>query len=152
MPNITDEMLMDLRRQRKTPTSNWKESSKAKSHWQAEMTAKDESGNVYRLYQRQSSIDADNFSAGIVWLARDGVSVPLARYNGSDHAHSNPIEGTSFDFVCHIHATTERYAPTSKPDKYAEETDRYTTLPGALSALIEDYNIEDITPGQGCLI
>nr|WP_132451670.1 hypothetical protein [Paraburkholderia sp. BL8N3] len=147
--------MRDLKATRKTPTGRWKESTKAKSHWQAEMQAEDADGNLFRLYQRQNSVLSDNFSCGIVWLARDGTSVPLARYNGADHAHSNPIEGSEFSFVCHIHVTTERYASFgSKPDKYAVETDRYVTLGGALRAMIEDYNISELEalPGQGCLI
>ncbi|MGF6777840.1 hypothetical protein [Paraburkholderia sp. GAS334] len=154
MPNITEELLDALRSHQKTATSKWKESSKAKGHSQAEIMAEDDDGNVYRIYTRQSTIIADNFSAGIVWLAKDGSSVPLARYNGSDHAHSNPIEGNEFAFVCHIHTATERYGSSSKPDKYAEETDRYTTLAGALTALLQDYNVveADTVSGQACLI
>ncbi|BDD90896.1 hypothetical protein PanNE5_03360 [Pandoraea sp. NE5] len=154
MANITEELLLTLKASKKTPVAKWKESSKAKSHWQAEMQVEDADGNVFRIYQRQNAVISDNFSCGIVWLARDGSAVPLARYNGADHPHSNPIEGTQFAFVCHIHVATERYGASAKPDKYAEETDRYSTLAGALATMVEDYNIsglEDL-PGQGCLI
>ena len=154
MPNLTEELLAQLRASKKTPISKWKESSKAKGHWQAEMQVKDSEGNVFRIYQRQNAIIADNFSCGIVWLAMDGMSVPLGRYNGSDHVHSNPVEGTSFAFVCHIHAATERYGNSSKPDKYAEQTDRYSALPGALRAMTQDYNVSEleVIPGQQWLI
>lgn len=40
-------------------------------------------------------------------LAKAALPVPFARDNGSDHVHSNSIEGNEFAFACHIHAATE---------------------------------------------
>lgn len=99
---------------------------------------------AFQLYTRQNERLANAFSCGLVYLGhRNDLKVTLCRYNGSDHPHANPIEhrGKSFQGF-HIHRATERYITAGlKAEHYAEPTDRYKDLAGALAALIQDCNI-----------
>ena len=62
----------------------------------------------------------------------------LRRYNGNSHEHSNKIEGGRF-FEFHIHHATERYQDAGfDEDGYAEPTDRYADIGGALACLVND--------------
>ena len=45
----------------------------------------------------------------------------------------------------HIHKTTEAILAGRRPDFEASETDRYTTLEGALACLLEDYSVTGIS-------
>ena len=66
----------------------------------------------------------------------------IRRYNGKSHQHGNKIEGdVMYDF--HIHMATERYqiAGYPKEESYAEPTDRYSDIHGALRCMMEDCNI-----------
>ena len=74
-----------------------------------------------------------------------GDTLTLVRYNGSSHAHRNKIEGEAVDFICHIHKATERYIKAGmKAESYAEKTELYSTLEGALHQLMLDCNISGI--------
>ena len=70
----------------------------------------------------------------------------LVRYNGSDHEHSNPLDSaTPLPLACHIHRATAKYmAAGRKAEHYAETTDRYCDLNGALKALLHDCNISGL--------
>ena len=103
-----------------------------------------EEGNAFQVIVRMSVSDELNFSVVL------GVKVPppkklfrLRRYNGSNHAHTNTIENervTGF----HIHTATERYQVNSvREEDYAEPTERYADVNGALKCLFADANFED---------
>ena len=63
----------------------------------------------------------------------------LARYNGPSHQHGDII------YRPHIHqATASAIAAGKRPEREAEETDRYKTLLGALACLIKDFNLTGI--------
>jgi hypothetical protein len=78
-----------------------------------------------------------------------GVKVPppkkffrLKRYNGN-HEHSNTIEDEKVSGF-HIHTATERYQVNSvREEDYAEPTQRYTDVNGALKCLFADANFVD---------
>lgn len=116
----------------------------------------DDGSKSFELYTRQNTLDPEAYSCGLVFLAGNGERVPLARYNGSNHTHRNPLEGDELIVnKCHIHKATERYMDAGdKADKYAETTDRYDSLAGALDCMLHDCNIsgfhtkDDITSGQ----
>jgi hypothetical protein len=65
----------------------------------------------------------------------------LRRYNGKSHEHTNKMERqTIYDF--HIHFATERYQHSGlREDAYAEATNRYGDLQGALTCLIQDCGL-----------
>ena len=109
-------------------------------------------GNNYRLILSQNLVNRLNFSIILaVRLPQSNVLFRLLRYNGS-HEHTNHIERTKFDDF-HIHKATERYQKKEGPkeDGYAEPTDRYSDLRGALKCLINDANIEIPKDSQGNL-
>lgn len=55
-----------------------------------------------------------------------------------NHEHTNRIEGDTF-FGFHIHTATERYQNLGlDEDAYAEPTDRYANLSGAMECMIKD--------------
>jgi len=71
---------------------------------------------------------------------RGGKPLTLVRYNGSSHAHGE------IRYRCHIHrATAEALAAGRRIDSFAEETDRYRTLEGALACLIEDCAVQGVS-------
>lgn len=97
---------------------------------------------IFRVYKRQNTIFPNDYSCGISVVPRSSEVVTLARYNGDSHEHGNELEGTVFKYLPHIHVTTERYIMAGrKPDTYAEPTERYSTLDGALHCLLADWNI-----------
>lgn len=66
----------------------------------------------------------------------------------ADHSRRNPLEGEAFESRCHIHVASERYiAANRKAEHYAEPTDRYSDLEGALRLLIADWSISGLS---GC--
>ena len=66
----------------------------------------------------------------------------LCRYNGKSHEHSNSLESQKFyDF--HVHRATARYQQAgSREDSFAEPTDRYNDLDGAVRCLIQDCGFQ----------
>ena len=90
----------------------------------------------FLIYQRQSLLDRLNYSCGIIYLARGGEPLTLARYNGASHPHGD------IRYQPHIHRATEAAITDGrKPEHAAEETTRYQTLDGALACLIEDFSL-----------
>lgn len=97
----------------------------------------------FELYTRQNQLDPDHFSCGLVFYPASGEKVTLTRYNGSNHVHFNRLEGGErIVNRCHIHKATCRYMEAGdKCEKYAETTERYSTMHEALACLLGDCNI-----------
>lgn len=111
------------------------------------VAATDKSGHFFSVYLRQNLREGmtHDFSCGISWLAPNGESVTLRRYNGPSHNHFNHLEQTRLGSTCHIHEATERYIKANrKPEGYASETTRYTSLDGAFHCLVTDCKITGI--------
>ena len=150
----TDEELKELRGMRKrviNPGAHWLEKPTRKPvHRQRSFKASSERDTnlvagggerVYRfeIYQRQNIRDNQDFSCGIAYLPHGGSRLTLARYNGPSHPHED------IDYRTHIHhATLRAIAAKKRPEREAEETDRYKTLEGALACLIQDFNLTGI--------
>ena len=101
----------------------------------------------FELYTRQNLREGmeDDFSCGISWLSPNGESFTLKRYNGPSHKHKNQLEETLLELKTHIHLSTEKYVRANrKPEGFAEETNRYHSLKGALHCLVVDCNITGI--------
>lgn len=130
----------------KNPGARWKEQ---KGSRQKNYVIKSIDGLLeFSLYLRQNLKIENDFSCGLV-LVKDGTTYPIVRYNGSAHVHENPIESERFDFKCHIHKTTERYATSKyKLDHYASQTDAYSTLEEALTQLTLECKISGLKPLQ----
>lgn len=106
-----------------------------------------EGDSEFELYTRQNLREGmeDDFSCGISWLSPNGESFTLKRYNGPSHKHKNQLEGTLLEIKPHIHLSTEKYVRANrKPEGFAEETNRYYSLKGALHCLVADCNITGI--------
>lgn len=99
----------------------------------------------FALFTRQSTRIAEGFSAGLLWHAKTGEDVMLLRCNGSDHPHPNVLERERIEFQCHVHRATERYIQASrKSEGYAEKTQAYHTLAGALHYLVQQAHIQGL--------
>ncbi len=99
----------------------------------------------FGLFTRQSARIVDGFSAGLLWYAKTGEEVMLLRCNGSDHLHPNVLERERIEFQTHVHLATERYIQANrKSEGYAEETQAYNTLTGALHHLVLRANIHGL--------
>ncbi|MCX6327206.1 MAG: hypothetical protein NT144_11240 [Bacteroidia bacterium] len=105
----------------------------------------------FELYARQNKREGmeDDFSCGLNWVAPNGESLVLCRYNGPNHDHPNHLENEKLGYNCHIHKTTEKYIKANrKPEGFAEKTEKYYTLKGALNCLVNDCNISGISTEQ----
>ena len=105
----------------------------------------------FELYTRQNKREGmeDAFSCGLNWVAPNGETLTLCRYNGPNHDHPNHLENERLGYKCHIHKTTEKYIKANrKPEGFAEKTERYYTLNGALHCLVTDCNISGIPTNQ----
>ena len=93
----------------------------------------------FAIYQRENLADEADFSCGIRYCPLGAVPIVLARYNGGSHTHGEIAYRT------HIHSTRASAMLAGRaPDSEASETDRYSTLEGALACLLEDYNVTGI--------
>jgi hypothetical protein len=104
----------------------------------------------FTIFIRQHSEMLDDFTAGLKWHSTTGEAVILMRCNGASHPHKNHVEGTRFSpGNYHIHKATERYIEKGyEPEHFAEVTNGYTTVEGALHRLCVECNISgiDTTP------
>lgn len=106
------------------------------------------------LFTRQSTMIVESFSAGLRWRSKTGEEVILMRCNGADHSHRNSIERNRFELRRHVHRATERYlAAGRKVESFAEVTDDYQTLDGALHHLLKLTSISGLNtaPDEGDL-
>ncbi len=100
-------------------------------------------GHAFRLILRQSQFNPLDFSVILAYrLPQSNQSFLLCRYNGKSHEHENALEpGPFYDF--HIYTATERYqAAGYSEEMYAEPTDRYGDLQGAIRCLLTDCGFE----------
>ena len=138
----TDQEIAELIEERKMLPDNWL-NQLYKNDKNGSVVVNGDNGNTFRIIARQNKIRPSDFS---VILA---VIVPLLnrtfrlrRYNGWTDPHKNPIENGKINRF-HIHFATERYQEIGYDEEtYAEETDRYSDLGGALQCLIDDANFE----------
>lgn len=94
---------------------------------------------LFELYERQGQYDIDDFSCGLKVIKPDGQPLTLLRHNGSSHLHGE------IKFQCHIHrATKQAMLAGRKPESFADVTDCYHTLQGALCCLVQDASIEGL--------
>ena len=129
--------------------------------WQTRMMRREKRGQIehrldiagadstpFSLIIRRSERDSSDFSAilGVRTMALEQLFI-LRRCDGRSHRHRNAIEGDRFrDF--HIHTATERYQRRGyREDGFAQPTERYSDLDGAIRCLFSDAHL-DPPPGQ----
>ena len=108
-------------------------------------------GGYLSIYCREGKAFAPgDWSTGLIYTDYDERSYPVLRCNGAHQTvHTNALEGDSFIGVRHIHFLTQRYQEAGILNSgYAEPTDAYTTLEGALDHLAD---LANLTPTQGTL-
>lgn len=115
-------------------------------HEERELECEGESGSDFKVILRQGIVNRLDFSAILgVYIPQSNRLFRLRRYNGRSHEHTNGIEGETF-YGYHIHFATERYQEIgAREDAYAEITERYDDLEGALQCLFDDAGF-DIPP------
>lgn len=110
-------------------------------HKRSELKVTGSESNVFMIKVRQNKLNPLNFSVILAYAMPETTGLfLLRRYNGKSHEHTNNIEGNRFrDF--HIHYATERYqARGFNEEAYAEVTNNYSDLGGALHYMITDCN------------
>lgn len=151
--SLTDDKIADLLNCPKKLTNPQARSKLKDGHDQVNyrVIALNDSNHEFEIYLRQNLRDGmeDDFSCGISWVAPNGETLTLKRYNGPNHDHPNHLEKIRLGFNCHIHIATEKYIKANrKPEGFAAITDRYNTLQGALHCLVVDCRISGITTNQ----
>ncbi|MBC8184683.1 hypothetical protein H8E88_26610 [candidate division KSB1 bacterium] len=119
---------------------NFKESD---SHKRASIELPRSDGSRFIIKLRQNKNDINDFSAIIAFQEKNSnKDFKLRRYNGKSHEHSNKLEGNKH-YNFHIHLATRRYQDAGrKEESYAEETNRYSNIMGALKCLLQDCNVK----------
>lgn len=150
MSTIVDDAIIQARLAEAKPAVDPAELMPRKlkrGHVEAQKQVDGVEGAKFRLIVRQSQIDVQDFSVILGWEMPSLMRVfRLRRCNGRSHEHRNPLEGgeTFFDF--HIHTATERYQlHGSSEEHYAEPTDAYTDLHGAIRHLLKSCAFEPPT-------
>lgn len=144
--SLTDDKIADLLNcpKRLTNPQMRSKSKEGREQLNYRVIAMDGSGHEFEVYNRQNLRDGmeDDFSCGISWVAPNGETLTLKRYNGSNHNHPNHLEKLSLGYNCHIHIATEKYIKANrKAEGFAEVTNRYNSLKGALHCLVTDCKI-----------
>ncbi len=147
--SLTDDKISDLINCPKKLTNPQAKPKEKEGHQQVNfrVVALDKTDHEFEVYKRQNLREGmeDDFSCGISWVAPNGETLTLKRYNGSSHNHSNRLEKVELGYNCHIHIATEKYIKANKKaEGFAEITDRYNSLDGALHCLAEDCKISNI--------
>ena len=104
-----------------------------------DVAAPDDDTRRFLLYQRQNAHDPLDFSCGLALVSRGGRPLTLVRYNGPSHRHG------AIRYRCHIHKTTAEAISLGRPDSHAEATNRFATLEGAMSCLLDDCRIDGVS-------
>ena len=148
---LSDAEIAALIRERKPLDSGWsalwtrREKGRHVEH-QIDVTGAN--STAFRLIVRRNDNDPADFSVvlAVRGLHSDRLFI-LRRYDGRTHRHKNAIEGDAFRGF-HIHFATERYQRRGyREDAFAELTDRYDNVDGALRCLAADARFE-LPPDQ----
>lgn len=146
---FSEHEIESLIKERKPVPADWSSRIRLRpkrGHEEQHLELKGEKGSEFRLILRQNTVNTLDFSV-ILAVRVPGSSqlFRLRRYNGKCQEHTNHIESVTFyDF--HIHVATERYQEFgAREDAYAEPSDRFGDLKGAIRCLIADANL-DIPP------
>lgn len=157
MPAVfSDDEISRLISERKRLPDDWRtrlSMRPKRGHKERQLDLTGEAGNQFRIIMRQSNANPLDFSVILaVKIPNSNRFFRLRRYNGKSHQHTNQIEGNTFyDF--HIHKATERYQQIGeREDTYAEVTDHYSDITGALNCLQEDTSFQSNENDQLSLI
>ena len=145
---ITDELISKLLETHKTVENPRTRKKRDSGNERVTYILSNDEGNRFNLYLRQNYKPGmeDAFSCGLSFILPSGETFTLVRYNGPSHNHPNKLENERLGYVSHIHNASKRYLDdTGKADGFAEATNRFSTLEGALSCLLADCKISGLT-------
>lgn len=146
---LSDEDIARLVQERKPLPDDYQSHMRLKpkrGHSERDLDIIGTDGSDFRLILRQSQFNVLDFSVILAYrFPRSNELFRLRRYNGRSHEHTNSIEQQTFyDF--HIHLATERYQEIgANEDTYAEPTDRFGDMQGAIECLLGDCGF-DVPP------
>lgn len=144
--SITEEQIKKLLEMPKRVKNPGARSIEKGIHQQKNYRVIGDDETSFILYLRQNTKIREDYSCGLSWNMPSGDVLTLVRYNGPSHNHKNHIEGDVLDLRCHIHRATKQYIDSGrKPEGYAEETSKYSSLSGALDSLVNDCMITGIS-------
>lgn len=108
------------------------------------------SGSAFRLVVRQSILDPSDLSVILAHELPETTGLfRLRRHNGDSHDHPNRLEGSTVRGF-HVHLATERYQLAGyREDGYAEATNSYADLIGAVQHMLDVAHFAP--PAQGTL-
>lgn len=114
-----------------------------RGHSEVELDVHGASGSAFQIIVRQSLSNPLDFSVILGYCPpNSNQMIRLRRYNGKSHEHTNPVEHETF-YAFHIHQATERYQFSGhREDTFAQPTDRYGDIHGAIDCLIHDCAME----------
>jgi hypothetical protein len=151
---IDDEQIQALLAERKPATdpSALVPNKRKRGHFETQREVVGAEGSRFRLVVRQSLLDVQDFSAILGWELPSHTGLfRLRRCNGRSHEHRNQLDGGDVFFGFHVHTATERYQLGGYDEEhYAEPTDAYTDLGGAIRHLLETCSFAP--PAQGRLL
>ena len=106
-------------------------------------------GSNFRLVVRKLVRDPLDFSVTLAYEIPGSTRIfRLRRHNGASHWHTNKLEGTRLTGF-HVHMATERYQTAGfKEEAYAESTDAYESLSGAIEHMLEVAGFEAQSQGS----
>lgn len=147
---LTDNEISQLIAETKPLPADYRERIKVKlkrGHKERELEIKGEQDHDFVLILRQGILNELDFSVILAYRPLNSNQLfRLRRYNGKSHDHSNTLEDVQFyDF--HIHTATERYQNSGlREDTYAEATNRFADLQGAVKCMLADCGF--VTPPE----
>ena len=136
----TDQQIAELINERKVLPDDWRTQLNNNNS----LYIIGENGNRFRIITNLNKKYPSDFSVILAVIdPKTGVAFRILSYNGMPkRPHNNKIEKQKI-YGYHIHFATARYQERGyDEDTYAEETDRYNNLEGALQCLIQDANFE----------
>ena len=136
----TDQQIAALIKERKVLPDDWRDQLDKNNS----LYIIGESGSRFRIITNLNEKYSSDFSVVLAVInPKTGAVFRIRRYNGMPkRPHNNKIEKQKI-YGYHIHSATERYQERGYDEEtYAEETNRYNNLEGALQCLIQDANLE----------
>ena len=136
----TDQQIAALIKERKVLPDDWRDQLDKNNS----LYIIGESGSRFRIITNLNTKYPSDFSVILAVVnPKKGADFRIRRYNGMPkRPHINKIEKQKI-YGYHIHFATERYQERGYDEEaYAEKTDRYNNLKGALNCLIQDANFE----------
>ena len=136
----TDQQIAELIDERKVLPDDWRTQLDKNNS----LYIIGERGNRFRIITNLNTKYPTDFSVILAVVnPKKGADFRIRRYNGMHkRPHNNKIEKQKI-YGYHIRSATERYQERGYDEEaYAEKTDLYNNLEGALRCLIQDTNFE----------